>query len=300
MKFSDRLTLAFSVALKLASVFPLAIQYRIADFVSLFVSAIPNRNTRLISQNIQICFVDYEDKSKKELYHKTIKHSCYSLFELAAVWCWPADKILARISGENICDSFTQSKKGRVVIAPHLGNWELLNLWLAGQSDLICLYKPRLNSSVDQFVLNARSRNGATMLPISASGLRQLSRGLRQGKTAMILPDQRPKKNKVRVMSSFFGQDAPTTPLIHNLCSRIDCDVFLATIFRERSSNSFSLNIEALDNSKLASDQQQSLDYMNREIENLIRRRPEQYQWGYARFLRSVYRSLNSTNQFTS
>lgn len=228
----------------------------------------------------------------------TIKHTCYSVLELAAVWCWPTDKILARITSTNVCDSFAKSKKGRIIIVPHLGSWELLNLWLASQSDILCLYKPQANPSVDQFILKARSRNGAKMLPIDSSGLRQLNRGLKQGKTAMILPDQRPKKDNARVMANFFGQQAPTTPLIHNLCKRIDCDVFLATVFRERSTVSFSINLEPLQNDRLASDQQLSLDYMNGEIEKLIRRSPEQYQWGYSRFRRSTYLSPSHVNHY--
>jgi KDO2-lipid IV(A) lauroyltransferase len=282
---------AFPLALKTLSNLSLASLYRIADFCSLLVTAIPNRTAKLIRQNIHLCFADQDEK---QLCRSTIKHTCYSALELAAVWCWPAEKILARITSENICDSFNQSEKGRIVIAPHLGSWELLNLWLAGQGDLVSLYKPQPNAGVDQFVLNARSRNGAQLIPIDASGLRQLSKGLKQGKTAMILPDQRPKKGKARVMANFFGHGAPTTPLIHNLCRRIDCDIFLACIFRNRAHASFELTLVELDHDKIAADQQSGLDYLNGEIETLIRQQPEQYQWGYSRFKPSTYRALVS------
>ena len=284
--------MVFSLALKALSAFSLTAQYRIADFCSLIVTVIPNRTAKLIQQNIRLCFPDYSQTRQKQLYRSTIKQTCYSALELAAVWCWPAEKILARITIENVCDSFNRSKKGRIVIVPHLGNWELLILWLAQQSDFMCLYKPQPGAAVDQFVLNARSRNGAKMLPIDASGLRQLSRGLKQGKTVMILPDQRPKKDKARIMANFFGHEAPTTPLIHNLCNRIDCDIFLATIFRESSDKTFHLNLLELDHEKISADQQASLDYLNAQIEALIKQHPEQYQWGYSRFKPSIYRSL--------
>ncbi len=285
--------MAFPVVIRALSILPLRIQYRVADFVSLIMSIIPNRTCRLINQNIQMCFPDQSKEAQLNLRSKTIKHTVYSAFEVAALWCWPAEKILARVTQENVCDNFTQSEKGRLVIVPHLGSWELLILWLAQQGEFMCLYKPQPGRSVDQFILEARSRNGAAMLPIDTAGLRQLSRGLKQGGTAMILPDQRPKKNKARHMSSFFGHQAPTTPLIHNLCKRIDCDVFIASIFRQNTLNSFELVIEALDHKILVSDMQASLDYMNRQIETFIRKQPEQYQWGYSRFMRSEYRSVN-------
>ncbi len=263
-----------------------------ADFASLIISIIPNDISKLIDQNIQMCFPELDRLAHQNLCRKTTKHACYLVSELAAVWCWPVEKILTRITSTSICNNFERSKKGRIVIVPHLGNWELLNLWLARQNDYMCLYKPRTNASIDQFILNARSRNGANMLPIDSTGLRQLSRGLKRGNTVMILPDQRPKGDKARALAPFFGRETPTSTLIHNLCSRIECDVFIASLFRERSDNSFYLTIEPLAHDRLASSQQHSLEYMNREIKKLITQRPEQYQWGYTRFPRSNYHSL--------
>jgi len=284
---------ALAFVLKTLSALSLGSLYRIAGVCSLVISVIPNRTSKLIGQNIRLCFSHLTSDEQKKLQRSTIKQTCYSALELAAVWCWSAEKILAEITSETVCDSFYRSKKGRIVIVPHLGSWELLNIWLAQQGDLISLYKPQTNPTVDQFVLNARSRNGAKLLPIDTSGLRQLSRGLKQGKTAMILPDQRPKKDKARIMANFFGHEAPTTPLIHNLCKRIDCDIFLATIFRESSDKAFQLNLYELDHEKLSADQQASLDYLNEQIEALIKQRPEQYQWGYSRFKPSIYQSID-------
>lgn len=245
-------------------------------------------------QNIQLCFPGLGESEQGNLIRATLRHSLYTTFELAAIWCWPVGKVLNRVNQENICETFRQSNKGRIVIVPHLGNWEVVNLWLAREGNYMALYKPQTNQSYDEFILNARSRNGAQMLAIDASGLRQLNRGLKQRKTAMILPDQRPRKRRAQSMSSFFGHEAPTSPLIYNLCNKMDCDVFIATAFRDRKSARFVIDIEALDRSKLASDQQSSLDYMNNTIENLIKKKPEQYQWGYSRFRRSVYRGLDN------
>ena len=281
--------MVFSFVLKLLAVFPPGLLYYVADILSIFITLIPNRTSRLILKNIRMCFPDLDPVEQKRLHRSTIRHFCYSIFELPAIWCWSADKILARITQIDVCDSFEHSKKARIIIAPHLGSWELLVLWLAKQNNFMCLYKPQPQLSVDQFILKARSRNGVQMLPIDSSGLRQLSRGLKQGKTAMILPDQRPRKDKVRLMSRFFGHEAPTTPMVHNLCRRIDCDVFIATLVRNRNQGDFHLHIKALEHGKIAAEQQQSLDYMNKEIEELIKQYPEQYQWGYSRFRLAEY-----------
>ena len=281
----------FLQLIRLLSLFPSGVHYRLADGFGVLIALIPNRTRRLIKQNIRLCFPQQSDEVQKKLIRDTITHSSYSTFELAAIWCWRAERVLARVNESSISAAFAQSGGGRIVIVPHLGCWEVVSLWLAAQGNLMSLYKPQRDPGIDNFILKARSRNGAQLVATNSSGLRQLSRGLKQGKTAMILPDQRPKKNKTSHLSAFFGIPAPTSPLIHNLCKRIDCDVFIATALRQQKPGGFDLVIEKLDQDILGSDLQSSLDYMNSSIEELIKTCPQQYQWGYARFPWSTYRT---------
>jgi KDO2-lipid IV(A) lauroyltransferase len=281
-----------STLLKALSLLSLGGLYRIADFFDPFIATFPNRASRLIRQNIQLCFPDLNSDEQRQLCRLTIRHSCYSAFELAAVWCWPVEKILARITSENVCGSFHASKKGRIVVVPHLGNWELVNLYLAQQGDLVSLYKTQTNAAVDSLLLTARSRNGAHLMPANISGLRQLSLALKQGKTVMILPDHRPEKNKSQLMATFFGVEAPVAPLIYKFCKRIDCDIFIATIFRNRDDASFHLDLNELEHEKITVDQQSGLNYLNSQLEFLIKQHPEQYQWAYRRFDPSTYHAL--------
>jgi lauroyl/myristoyl acyltransferase len=51
----------------------------------------------------------------------------------------------------------------------------------------------------------------------------------------------------------------------------------------------FSLIIRALDRERLTGDEIASAQYMNDEIEQLVRKFPEQYQWSYRRFSNRAY-----------
>ena len=103
--------MAFTLALKVLSKFSLRFQYRVADFVSLLISVVPNRTAKLIDQNIRLCFPELDSKGHRKLRRDTIKHSCYSAIELAAIWCWPVDKVLATTVDAKLCDSFAASQK---------------------------------------------------------------------------------------------------------------------------------------------------------------------------------------------
>ena len=266
--------------------------YRLGDFLALLVGNIPNRVSRTARQNIALCFPELDTRGQRRLYRQTIRHTCYSAVEVAAVWCWPIDKIQKHITQVEICDSFDQSTRGRIILLPHLGSWETLAVWLGQHSNVMYLYKQNKNKAIDAFVKQARARTGGIPVPTKKHGLRQLLVGLKRGGSVVILPDQRPRPNKVQIASTFFGLSAPTTTLVQNLCSKLDCDVFIALVYRSSPVGDFGLCVEPLENTRMADEGQASARYMNAQIEQRVRRFPEQYNWGYRRFSNQVYESV--------
>jgi KDO2-lipid IV(A) lauroyltransferase len=283
---------AIQILLELLSHFPIKAHYVVGSILGFFVTHIPNQISRQTDSNIRLCFDGLSRSKQLSLAKNSIRQTCYSLTEAAAVSCWPAQKILATIQLEAVCEEFNQSNKGRLVIAPHLGSWELLNIWLAENGPLISLYKPQRNQKVDRFIFESRSRNGAQLVPADASGLRKIIKGLKRGETVMILPDQKPRRSSAQIDSYFFGHAASTTPLIQNICAKLDCDVFIGVMYRLETTSRFSLSIESLDHHKLAAPDLESAQYLNDQIESRVRRHPDQYQWGYARFTRAEYETL--------
>ena len=158
------------------------------------------------------------------------------------------------------------------------------------------MYKRRQDRALDAFIREARARSGGNPVPTKRRGLRKLLIGMKKGASLMILPDQKPGRNKARIESTFFGANAPTTTLVHNLCSKLDCDVFIAAVCRSEPVGEFSLRIRPLERARLAADELGSAQYMNDQIEALARENPTQYQWGYRRFTSSAYASINREN----
>jgi KDO2-lipid IV(A) lauroyltransferase len=278
--------------LELLSHLSLRALYRLGDVLAIIGGNLPNRISRTTRQNIALCFPDVDASAQRRLYRQAIRHTCYTAVEVAAVWCWPMDKIHAHITQVDVCDNFDQSTRGRIILLPHLGSWETLAIWLGQRINVMYLYKKIKNKSVDAFVRQARERTGGIPVPTKKSGLRQLLVGLKRGGSAVILPDQRPRQNKVHIESTFFGLDAPTTTLVQNLCSKLDCDVFIAVVYRTSPVGNFGLCIEELDRERLAGEEQESARYMNEQIEQRVRRFPEQFNWGYRRFSNQVYESV--------
>lgn len=263
----------------------------LADACAFILGLFPNQLSRMTRANICLCFSEYSTAEKKQLVQSSLRHTCRSFVELAATWCWSAQDLLASCEESDICPTFWQSSRGKIIIAPHLGSWETLNIWLAAQGPSMSLYKARKKQpALNQFMINARSRNGASLVSTKTGGLRTLLKGLQQGNALMLLPDQRPSRNKAKTESRFFGFPAPTTTLVQALANRQQCDLFIAAAFRNVQGTGFSIRLQALDSEKLSGDLETSADYMNTQIEQWVRECPEQYQWAYRRFTTKTYK----------
>ncbi len=271
--------------------FSLRFQYRVADWTAFVLRNTSNQLSRQVRENIALCFTDLDKAGQQHLYQESIRHTCYAMTELAAVWCWPVEKILAQVTSIEVCEEFDRSTRGRIILAPHLGSWETLGIWLGKSCNAMIMYKRRKNKAVDSFVNEARARSGGSLVPTKKHGLRKLLIGLRDGGSLMILPDQQPSKSKAKIEAEFFGVSAPTTTLVQNLSSKVDCDVFLASMKRSSPPGEFSLSIQPLEHECLAADEASSAQYMNDQIEQLARLSLEQYQWGYRRFSNNAYAS---------
>jgi KDO2-lipid IV(A) lauroyltransferase len=280
---------AIQYVLELLAHFPLRFQYRFGDVVAFIIRCIPNRYSRLMREHIKLCLPELDQPAQTQLYRQAMRHTVYTLSELAAVWCWPADRILRQVTAVDICEEFQQTVGSKIILAPHLGSWEMLGIWLGQNCDAIILYKRPRNKALDSFVRRVRGRTGGMPVPTKKRGLRKLLIGLRDDNNLMILPDQKPGAGKARIESEIFGVSAPTTTLVKNLCSKVDCAVFIATIYRSSPPGEFSLTIQPLDRKRLAHEEIASAQYMNDKIEQLVRQSPEQYQWGYRRFSNKAY-----------
>lgn len=173
--------------------------------------------------------------------------------------------------------------RGTLLLVPHFGNWELLNLYLGREHALVALYEPPRLAAFDDLVRRFRQRTGSTLVPTTPSGVRALYRALQSGRIGALLPDQVPSR-AAGVHAPFFGVPALTMTLAQRLAARSQAQTVLASA-RRLPDGRFEIRFEdvAL---PLDAAREVAAAALNRAIEQLVLRDPAQYQWEYARFRR--------------
>lgn len=274
---------------KLLSHCSLTCLFTLAKGLSFVIAYTPNQISRQTKDNIALCFNKKIQQQQTELYRASINHTVCSLIEMASLWHQPMDKVLALIKNECLSDEYINDRQAKIIIAPHFGSWELLNLWLAQKGELFSLYKPARTKTLDEYILRKRKRNGAILVGTNTAGLRSLLKGLKQGASVMILPDQKPSKGSAQINAPFYGYSAPTSLLINSLIKKVKCSVYIAAAVRNIDDANFSIQLNKLDETKFSAQAQQSADYLNQSIEQFIAIDEAQYQWSYRRFSKKTY-----------
>jgi Kdo2-lipid IVA lauroyltransferase/acyltransferase len=238
--------------------------------------------------NLQLCFPALESAKRSELAQASIQHTFEAICETGAVWLWPAERTLGlinRVEGLELLQDAVATGKGALVLAPHIGNWEIFGLYLnacgCGQSSQ--LYQAPDSPALDRLIYQARSRAGARMVATDTKGVAQLLKALRAGEIVGILPDQVPPESGGE-FAPFFSVPALTMTLFNRLQQKTGARVVVgyakregdgfAVIFREPTAEIYSTALPT------------SLQALNQSIEALVQEAPAQYQWEYKRFKR--------------
>jgi Kdo2-lipid IVA lauroyltransferase/acyltransferase len=207
--------------------------------------------------------------------------------EAGAVWCWPARRwrtLVASVEGDDLIEQAQQLNKGVLVLSPHFGNWEVLNLYLGERFGLTVMYDPPRIAPLDPLVRAARMRAGSELVPTTSAGVRALYSALKRGRIVGILPDQVPRP-AAGVYANFFGRPALTMTLAARIMRKARPIVIVGTARRVAPGAGFALRFEPLDYDPAADDVQLATT-INAAIETIVRRHPDQYLWIYRRFKR--------------
>ncbi len=276
-----------SRTLAIFSKLPLRLLQWLARLVATLMITMPSAKAlKTVSRNLQIAFPELEPGQRHQLAKKSVQAQFQSMLEFVKIWGSPSQcsiDHIHQVQGQQLLLDAIASKQGLILVVPHFGSWEIMNAWLNQFTNIVIMYKPSQNQALDQFVLTARSRLRATLVPTDETGVRQIFRALKQGGVTAILPDHTPETTG-GIYSPFFGCPVLTSTLVSRLAQKTRCHVLQLSCIRLPEQGGFSIVIEPVDQKISSPDLQQSVDALNHSIEQLIRRNPEHYHWSYKRF----------------
>jgi Kdo2-lipid IVA lauroyltransferase/acyltransferase len=276
------------ILFRLTSITSLSFAHRIGYIFGWLLNTIPNKSKQIAKKNIEICLPDLDFKEQNILLRRTLNESGKTLAEMGIMWLANSERVLnmiKSIEGEEFLKTAIENHKGVLLAMPHIGSWELVNLYVARHYPVTSLYKPPHMHALGNIIKESRQRTGATLVPTDTRGIRAVSKALKNGEVIVILPDQQPPPQlKNGIFSNFFNYPAYSATLMSKLAAKSDSEIIYAYTKRLAKGKGFSLVFQPASKNDAKTDIQHSVDVMNKDIETVIRDCPEQYQWTYKRF----------------
>jgi KDO2-lipid IV(A) lauroyltransferase len=269
---------------------------RLGDAIGAAWLRLNARESRVALCNLELAYPELLPTQREQWRRAILRTTGRQMMETLRLWTRPHAQNLEMLReqhGVELFDAAIAAGRGVIVAAPHHGNWELLNQWLASRTPLAILYRPP-ESAVGEAFLNlvradARQADGSdrvTQIRAEGPAVRQLFKLLGSGGVAGILPDQQPKAGDGE-FAPFFGVQALTMTLLGRLAARTGATVLFAWCERidtHRDSPGFALHIEAAPTDVANPEPTVAVSALNATVERIARRDPAQYQWTYKRY----------------
>ncbi|MEQ3637596.1 lysophospholipid acyltransferase family protein [Alcanivorax sp.] len=275
------------IALRLLGSLPFSINRAIATAVGTLLAWLPTQAFKVSKTNLAHCYPTLSNAEHTRLARESLVESAKNTFEIALLWRHPAQGLsrVVSVQGDAPLRQAVQDGKPIMILAPHLGCWEVLNFWLATEFGLHAMFAPSGLPEVDSLVRSGREHFGSTMYPTTARGVAGLVRAMKKGALTAILPDQVPDRRSGR-HAPFYGHPAYTGTLACKLVRQTGAVTFMAWARRLPGTQGYEIRIRPADTAVADDDLDTALKAMNRSIENLIDEYPSQYLWSYKRFRR--------------
>ena len=219
--------------------------------------------------------------------HAAIVGAGRGLAELPALWLRPHAQVaglVREVTGWELLEAARARGRGSLLLTPHLGCFEVAAQYIARHSrpeaPMTVLYTPPKQKVIEAAMHAGRDRPGLRTATPDLAGVRAMLRALKKGEDVGILPDQAPGAGQGE-WADFFGRPAYTMTLVERLRQASGTDIILVYALRLPHGRGYALHFCVM----IAAEPGESpARHLNRAIEGLVRRCPEQYYWGYNRY----------------
>jgi len=287
LSFAEKMQgLAIVAAFHMLSILPFFVLRKLGAALGLILWWANGRNRKITEINLALCFPNKTVLERRTLARQSIIESTKTLFEVVAIWRSPLKKnqaLIKKVTGFDCLDEARKKKCGVMILAPHLGNWELVGMFCAQLGPFTAMYAPAKIDALDKIMFAGRQQFGCKLAPTNTQGVKTLLKALRAGEGVGILPDQVPEPEG-GLFAPFFGQPAFTMTLIANLAARTGATVICGYAKRLHDETGFEICLRPAGDKIASENLHEAVEALNQSVEACVRDCPEQYQWEYKRF----------------
>ncbi|HMY39276.1 MAG TPA: lysophospholipid acyltransferase family protein, partial [Marinagarivorans sp.] len=248
---------------------------------------------RVTRRNIAYCLGHLPPPEQARLVRASVLETARLAVESTVIWrCERAtlDPLIKAVHGREHVEEAKAAGRGVIILAPHLGNWEVLGRYLDRLGEMTLMFQPQKLPKVSDYIKAGRGRFGATLVATDRRGLAQMVAALRKGGLSGVLPDQTPRDDNSGLLAPFFNRPAFTMTLVCKLIQNTGCGAVFG--YAKRVPGGFEIYFNRAPAGLFSEDLAEAVAALNQGVSEAVLQVPEQYQWEYKRFKHNGEKTL--------
>ncbi|MBV9492859.1 MAG: lipid A biosynthesis acyltransferase [Acidobacteria bacterium] len=235
-------------------------------------------------EHIAFAFPDWNAHERRTTIKKMFRHLGETLMEV--LWLPRLDETsrarLTQWEGLERLKPYLDAGRGVVIFTAHCGNWEwLANAFGALGAPTSVLQRERNDPRLNRFITEVRAKGGVITIDRgSEASARQMLGAIKRGALAFVI-DQNIRTDSVKV--TFFGHPALTPIGPAKLAVRAEA-VCVTILIERREDGTHLARVSEPIETKRSDDPVALVALATRQIEEQIRRHPEQWVWMHRRW----------------
>lgn len=260
---------------------------RLATRLAPLAVRLARKQSNVVRTNLQICFPDCDESAREGLLLATMRTGLQCMLGFG-VPSFRSPEVLRkqyRVTGWEHVEAVRAQGRSIIFVMPHAWAIDMAGLYLSlnGLSMSTMMHSVP-NRLYNWFINRQRILFGGIIFERSA-GLKPIIRHLRQGRHFFYLPDQ-DHGPEASVFVPFFGRLKATLPALPKLCRITGAAAICTFVAYDADQGIYHLTFEPELADYPGRDVTADTALMNREIEKLVARWPEQYMW-FLKYFRS-------------
>jgi len=245
---------------------------------------------RVVERQIAAAFPELSKDEVAEMARRSYEHLGRSAIETAllpGLGQAGVLRLVSEVENWDVVERAQAAGRGIIIVAGHLGNWELAGAYLAARGvPLDVIVRKMGNPFFEKYLNQTREQVGMNVVH-DAQAVRHTPRALRDGRAVAFVADQ-----GVRGLAStyvpFFGRPAKTPRGAGVFALRFGAPVIFIAALR-KSDGSYLVGFEEIpvvDTGDRENDVDGIVLRFTQVLEKWVRRAPEQYFWQHRRWRR--------------
>ena len=275
----------FGLLALIVSILPYPVLLKLGRSLGRLVKALGKKRVAFARRNVELAFPQKTPQEVEAFVEENVKNTGMALIETGIAWFWPDWRFKRILIAQDIDElkRLDAANKGVLLCCVHGLNLEitarafpLLGLPGAGA------YRPNSNLAYEFIQYRGRARSGNEQ--IYRTDMKRMIRVLRKGGRLFYLPDQDYGHHR-SVFVPFFGvEETCTTTGTSILAYTSKCAIVPGSGFRNQDGKYEIIANQSIEDNYPQKDEFAAAAYMNKFVEQIILRAPEQWLWLHKRY----------------